>query len=404
MNVTDRVEFEKFLNLITSEYFYYEGVRANLKAIGINPDDWPACEAKTIMQEFNFYVDGRGIAFAKIALSERVSKLPFDETLPKDLDIVLARYSDGIKKTKVANLCEKMAKTPLDAEKHILEFQKNMSSRIELKNLSHGIRPALEDLQKRIESNQAKVILPDFPLLSESIGGFNPKRISIITAISGFGKTKLAINLALSARKIMNVIYYNMEMGDEDFVSMFIQRKTETDNKSWYEGKINPEKIESFMNELESGHSISYSNGQSLTIDDIISSIYQKSQGQDMLMVIIDYDQKIISNLRTEEWMAMVRTIEKLEDAAKKANAQIILLAQADEDGKIRSSKRGNQPASAVLNFYSDGDMALKKFLIKPLKNRFGRNDFQIELDYHPAISKITEKGFYDERSVVKRF
>ena len=399
MRATNQIEFEKFLQTIVYESYHDEAKDKEFKAIGIDADEWPPCHAKDLMQEFNFLLKKRDRFFAKFSISEKIKHLGHHD-LPKDTDILIAFYKKNIKEYKTGVLAEYILKDPQNAEKYIVDYIKNQKSNIELKDLKNGIIPAIQDLQKRIEAKQALVVLPDFPLLSESIGGFNPKRITIITASSGFGKTKLAINLALSARKLMNVLYYNMEMGDEDFVSMFIQNKTDTDNKSWYDGRIKPEKIEAMMSELETGNSIYYTNGQSLNIDEIAASIYSKSNENEMMFVVIDYDQKLISNLKMDEWLAMVRNIEKLEDVAKRSNAQIVILAQADKDGEIKSSKRGNQPASAVLNFYSEGDLTLKKYLIKPIKNRFGSNNFCIEYDYYPAMSKIKELKYHEQESI----
>lgn len=400
MNINEN-NFELFLNTIFRESFYSDSNHKKFMSVGIDPNQWPDFEVKNMMLDYNFLKDSKGVEFAKIALVQKVEKLKLIN-IPEDLDMIEASYTTTLKLIKTKQLAKKILENPDDVNSLISDFQKNRSSKVELINLRDGIRPALEDLQEKIKNNQALVQLPDFKLLSNSIGGFNPKRVSIITAKSGFGKTKLAINLALSARKIMNTIYYNMEMGMEDFVSLFIQNKTGTENNKWYKGDINFALIEKFIDELSEGKSIFFSDGRSLIVDDIISSIYAKTYGEPMNFIVIDYDQKLITKSRDEEWMAMVRSVEKFEDVAKSTNSHVVILAQADDSGDIKSSKRSQQPASAVLNFFSDGEVPFKKYLIKPLKNRFGPNNFLIEMDYNPSISKITEGNYVEPDSIKK--
>lgn len=395
MKHLNELEFEHFLNALFFNSYYSEEFYAKLKLIGVDPNHWPNYHVKNHMIDFSFLRNSKGLAFAKIALVEKTQGLETYE-IPKDDDLIKELYWSSLRVIKAKELGSKILRDPTKAQDLVFEYNNSFKKPMFLENLYDGITPTMKELQDRINKKESMVLLPGFHKLSKAIGGFNPKRVSLVSAISGFGKTKLAINLAASASKIMKVLYFNMEMGREDFVALFVHQGTGITNTDWYEGNFNPEKVAEFANSLNDKKQIMYTDGRSLSVDEICSAIYSESMGEPKLFVVIDYDQKIVTRSNDEEWRALVRAVEKFEDIAKVTNSHIVMLAQADDSGDIKASKRSKQPASAVLNFFSEGEGHLKKFFIKAIKNRFGRSGFVMEMEYNPASTKVFELDFSD--------
>jgi len=258
------------------------------------------------------------------------------------------------------------------------------------------IEQTINKNEEEVKSGKNKIIIPDFPIWSEQIGGFNPARVSGISAKSGFGKTKLAVNLADSARKVMPVYYFNMEMSPEDFEAQFIQKNagiTYNHFKTAKFGENGFNRIIEYKQSLSQTHDITFTGGKSLNLDKICAKLTAKMNGSGL--AIVDYDQKLIFNAsQGEEWQAMVKAMERLEEMAKQLSIHVVVLFQADEDGFAKSSKRAIQPLSSFVNFTKSEDN--KSFIIKNIKNRFGPTGFEIEVNYWPETTRIEEKKLVD--------
>lgn len=401
MKIFKPIEFNEFLEGITVLWLFDEKNRATLIDSGVDPTHWPETISKNILTDFITMSILKSPEWAKFMVSDKydtiISNFKIDSVM-EVLESFKETYDFNLKYYRVKEFAKKIEINPEKFDELFFEFNKKSPSSTKLFDLSESIKSTVEENKTLIESGMNKVILPDFPILSDQIGGFNPQRVSIVSAISGFGKTKLAVNLALSASKLMPVIFINMEMGKYDFVSMFIHNACDIKNKDWYSGdyvtEFNLNKISEFKEQLEGSNKILYTDGSSLSIEEIISKILVTCQDFKTSFIVIDYDQKIITSDAFEEWKAMVRAVEKIEDVSKKTNSHIVLLAQANDDGDPKSSKRAKQPASCVINFTKNdaGDN-----IIRSIKNRFGVSNFSIVMDYRPEISKIRELYLEDD-------
>ena len=182
---------------------------------------------------------------------------------------------------------------------------------------------------------------------------------------------------------------------EKDFTSMFIQNLAKINSEYWSDGSFitndNLKSLESIIDKPP--ENLSFTSGKNLSASKIIRSIYETKPD----FVIIDYDQKMILE-GSDEWYLMLKTIEKIEDAAKIINSHIIILAQADDSGDLKSSKRSKQPASAVLNFHKNDEGTT---VIKSIKNRFNKS-FILELNYSPETSSVYECDFISNNPIQK--
>lgn len=385
------LKFEMMLNFIARECCLSEEKFKTYRRLGVNPIEWPAIRAKTLLVEFfatveclNYRAAQGSHGWALIALEHECF----------DLEQIRINYRNMINICAARDLATKLYENPQDLEKILNDFKLGKTTTIELKNVLDNYNLVIERHLKKVHEGESLKTLPHFPKLSSAIGGFNPGRITIITAKTGFGKTKLAINLAEAASEKMPTIFYNMEMDFDEFTSMFIQKNAKIKNKYWADGSFVTNDNLKLILEGRKEHfkNLFISDGRSITTQELLSSIYIQAELISHF-IVIDYDQKVLIERNNEEWFGILKLVESLEEAAKVTKSHIILLAQSNDDGNVKASARSQQPASAVLNFtkLEDG-----RYAIQSKKNRFGE-PFTLEVDYYPSISTVLEKDFIIE-------
>ena len=373
------------------------------KTIKLEPEKWPDCDAKKILIEFEVMARQKSFEFAFYTTQEKTKdfhalKENLFESTPQDLNEIKMLIDHNVKIHWVKILARKLQEDPQEYDHLIHQLNKvNQGTSIEEEyDVGDYIGKAIEKNESLIKEGKSQIVIPDFSIFSEQIGGFNSQRVSGISAESGFGKTKLAINIADSARYIMPVYYFNMEMSPEDFESQFIQKNGGITYKQYKSGNYQHafEKIMTYQASFENTHRITFTNGKSLSCEQICAKILVKMNVGGL--VIVDYDQKMtgLGDNEDKEWLQMLKNIEKLEDVAKTTQSHIIVLFQADDGGFAKSSKRSIQPLSVFTHFTKTDS---GQFILKNIKNRFGVKGFEIVMDYWPETTTIREKHLRDD-------
>jgi predicted ATP-dependent serine protease len=116
-----------------------------------------------------------------------------------------------------------------------------------------------------------------------------------------------------------------------------------------------------------------------------------ETEGSPMNFIFVDYDQKIEHNMKVDEWMALKRISERLEQIAIRTNSFVLMLSQSTEEERIAASQRSMQPTSAVLSFFKQKDITGDRYFIRAQKNRFGIRDNLLEISYSPSTGHIKE-------------
>lgn len=387
MQKLNEIEFHKYLASIAYYWVLNDENQKKYISLGINPDHWIDCEAKSLLREYLFFVKQKGKSFADKMISPKILALDVLEH-EFDIDEFRSTYNTNLKRHKAIILGRSLQSNPDAADDILARYTAKQSVLKDMKELPEMMAGAVVDNETKIKNKTNLVILPGFEMLSRAISGFNPQRISMLGAISGFGKTKLAVNLAVAAAKNTRTLYFNMEMGYTDFSAMFIQNMTGITHNEWTSGAyLTGELKNKLINTIKNNDlDLVASDGKNLSIDEIYSMSIHYTNNYDRSFIIIDYDQKILSSEKGEEWQQMLKTIVRLEDLAKITNSHVLVLYQADDEGNIKSSKRAMQPASCVLNFYQEEG----NFFIKSTKNRFAQH-FILKVDYKPEITLIKE-------------
>jgi len=390
--IRTQIELERrVLNPLVKELILDKGERGRWETMGVDYRTWPECQAKQAMKEFEIQSKIKSLEFARFMCWDMLEKLQCEE-LPEDEDMILVMYQEGLRTVRALNLAQALMANPDRAKEHIENFNKFTGYGVEMKSLSEALWPCYEKQVALAKEDRSLVKIKNFENLSEAIGGFNPGRLTLITAQSGVGKTTLARNLVLGAAdsSFSKVLFFNMEMTEQDFVQGFVQSEGDLTFSDWTK---NPEaqsvKVQNALSEVNKKAPIYFTEGKSLSLEQIVSSCYRERE--DMMLVVIDYDQKIATDSNEEEWRYLVRSMERIEELAKSIECHCIVLAQGDESGDVKASKRSKQPASCVLQIAEDDDLG---YVITAIKNRFGKHKAKVPVLFIP------EKGIMRETAV----
>jgi KaiC/GvpD/RAD55 family RecA-like ATPase len=398
-------ELEELLKKLTLRFIVEEKFFDSALVLKINPIDWPNCRAKEVAVKYAQTRQTSGHQFAAVQVSGYLNEVETDEFFEDDLKILKAQYEILLKKFRARELANNIMRDPENVEKYMADYQVQKGSD-ELIHFSSSLEEVFRETVRAAAAGQAVREIPGWNVLSHLIGGFNQGRVGIVMAQTGFGKTTLSVNLALRASEEMNVVYFNMEMTKQDFAEKLIMAAGEIDFKSL---KKEPMKFDPKLAEIYRKYEekkLFFSQGKALSVPEIfaVSRVHHKKHnGLDM--IIVDYDQKLVFNLskETPEWKALQIAVEQFEMLSKELNCYVLILAQENEGGDVSGSKRSKFPASTVMRFFkhemTDG-LDRDVFIIQAVKNRFGKRNAAVRVEYDAEKSRVTEQAEFNEAEI----
>jgi len=384
---------EFWCSTIARRWVEVPGAAAQFEFLGVDPNEWPESKAKSILIGFIQTKKTQGEFAAKADFLERAISLPICD-LPEDGDIFRVKYERTLNQARYSNLGRRLVENPNMGHELISNFQNQKKSNVEIVSFVSQIDKIARKNAEGIISKSNVIILQGWEKLSRGIGGFGIDRVSMVVSGTGIGKTTLAINLARAARLSgMPVLFFNMEMSIQDIGARVIESELSIDHNDWLDGAIDYQKLLQMEGEWREGQEFLLTTGKALTLTQICSAIVATSDPNKKRFIVVDYDQKIVTESKDDEWKTLHRAIEELEQIAKHTSSRIMVLAQGNDDGDPKASKRMKQVAATVLHF-SKTEIG---FQIKAIKNRFGEHDFTISVKYLPA------KAFAAEGDVIKK-
>lgn len=387
-----------FYQSVLNENFFHDCQKS-----GVNFLNWPNNQIFSTAKKFYSNALTKSYNAALIELNFIVPDEAYNSTIgDEEIKLFYAEYLNFL---RALELVKKVNLKPESATALCQEFLENKISTAKRTSLSEAVGSFVVKNEEKLQSGNSNVMLRDFPVLSETMGGFNSGRVTIATANTGFGKTNFGVNILKSViNEKMNCLYVNMEMDTTDMTKRFLQSFCHLRSRD-FEKNDYIQKITVIENLKESLAKNWITDGSAMSINEITQMVSEIKRTQDLHFVIVDYDQKIImdgSGIK-EEWQSVKKAVEMLEALSKKENVHVLMFAQTNDenDGVPIASRRSMQPASAVIQLMKDGDETLLKFV----KNRHGATNLKIKLNYEPAQSLITEAGLKSEvLPEVKRF
>ena len=387
-----QITFTMAAHLLRNEDVFHE-----LRLAGVNHEQWPGdTEAKKIFSDYVKTLEEKSYPAARLKIRFAIEK-GFgqhgigEETLPMSLKDLIALYPDAFKTENVRTLAHSLLNAPVDhAEELISRFQTQMINGVELTEVSTLVEEVFNEIDRRRAAGSLRRVFFDFKALSNAIDGFNPGRFTILYADTGFGKTNIAVHLALSCAKDWPAVYLNQEMTPFDMGVRLLVAAGETTYKEFFQSG---DRTRAHL--VLQGRKLKLSRGDDLNVDQIAAIVMRERREFGAEFFIIDYDQKIIlKDSREDEWKQMQRMAVTLERVAIQENVHILLLCQSNGKGEISGSARMKFGAYTVMRFYKDPDTGLD--LVSCEKNRGGVQGATIKMYYDRERALVREEGLID--------
>lgn len=388
--MSDEKKHVRFLMQIFWQAYASENFYRMAKKIGVDFQTWPKDRFASVIA-FDSLVQKKGYT---AALFEIELTVPEFKNFIGEEEIKIF-YTDYLNYIRAVDLARAITNAPEKATQLCNDFLINRKSIVKRYTLNEAVEKFVKDNEEKIKKNENYVVIDGFKVLSDVIAGFEPGRVTIITAETGFGKTNLAINLFHRCIKgKLKPLYANMEMEINDMTKRFLQSAYTLNKKDFEQSTY----ITRLSHEpdvwLRDGHTAHITDGASMSVADLQTMVSEVKLTQELHIVFADYDQKFVmpKDENDDEWRFIQKVVEQLESMAKREKVHVIMFAQtdADKDGDPRASKRAMQPAASVIYFHKDTDDTV---VLKFKKNRFGPTDKKIAIEYDPATSTIIEKG-----------
>lgn len=361
-----------------------------LQTIGVDPSQWPYCKTREIAEGYVHLRQENNHEYAAFHTADLVRSLPrYDET-PSDPNILRGFYFDELENYRVYRLAQAMrdAENIEEMKRALAGFNGSKPIGVDLHDFFELVPKVITENMAAVAEKRAIITIPEWTSLTSMIGGLNPGRVCLLVGQTGFGKTQLALNLARSCARHAPTIFVNMEMITHDIAERILQGELGMTISMLKHGHFDIERLRSMTDKFEVSK-LYVTEGTALTMEQIFA-IAHLGKKRGMQFMFIDYDQKI--ELKTSrhipEWKALQIAVGDLEELAKDLGVWICLMAQSNDDGDPSGSKRSKYSASTVLRFYKDAE---HRNVVQAVKNRFGRHNAAVEVEYKPEIARITE-------------
>lgn len=371
----------------------FHGVMGTL---GIRPEDWPEGPVRALVLQYGRDRETNGHEYAvwnatRAKSWDDVQRLEY--VLPETDAGIRAAYREALDEYRVHGLAQDLQRTPGRAAELIARFEAQRTAQeVGFVDMAASLAEYHARYTERVMQGEAVRSLPHWPELSGAIGGFNPARIAICKAQSGFGKSTLAFNLAWCMALKYPVVYVNMEMALDDMFERYYGMITgATFNSMRRDG---PPGLEEIDGVTRVGR-LFMTDGRDMDIRTARSFARRiarecRARGEQLGGLFIDYDQKLALEVPSgsSEWREIQRATGVLEETSKELGCFGMMLAQSNLEGQISSSHRARFSASNVWDFRRDevhGD------IIAFDKNRFAPRGTAIRVNYEGACGRVTE-------------
>jgi len=286
-----------------------------------------------------------------------------------------------------------------------------IAASITLKSSEKKIYGSSELIKRVVASQETRMkgkgaidgILTGYTYTDQQIRGMKPKRVTVIAAGTGFGKTSLALNLFNNAVKAsVPSLYVSNENDIDDNLDRLCAMTAKADMKQVESGSAYETIAHSFMR-LYKDKPVFISDNSPRNIDEVCATISKYAIQHGIKLAVVDYIGEISGEgkHRESEEAMFARYSQRLVDCAKIHGVHIIILAQLNREGnkKGKPSKaelalcfRLAQKAHTMLLFWQDeGDQDV----ITIEKNRQGPAKVDIAVTFDRPTQHIREEGFW---------
>ena len=361
----------------------------SMVAMGIDHRDWPDGLPQRVMTDYVRDRESNNHDYAFWNVTQHLScddLQRLEYTLPDSEEGIRAAYVTALGAYRGFKLGQALIGSPEQADELVAGFLGVSGAVSRVIDMAEGEREQHDRYVESVMSGESVVTIPTWPRLSDAIGGFNPSRIAICKAASGFGKSLLAQNLALSASKKFPVLYVNMEMSLRDVYERhwamtsgvsFSSMRQQGPPPLGKTGMIDPGRF--FM-----------TDGRHMSFNEIRAIARRIRTRHGLGAFFIDYDQKLVLDVPhgSSEWRESQRAMERFEEMAKELQCFGLVLAQTNREGQISSGHRMRFSASTIWHFRQD---EIYGPVIAFEKNRFCQLGTAVSVCFEGKCGSVTE-------------
>jgi replicative DNA helicase len=278
------------------------------------------------------------------------------------------------------------------------------------------------DLEHRIENQEQGIAngLPTgFTGVDQIIGGLQPGTLNTLAALTGFGKTAFALNVAVNVMQhAKRVLFFSLEMRRNELVQRVLSMEAAIDQALLRDATIDQVALRALKTRAQALRACDMNiDDQTFLLSGIKSKARQMHARKPLDLIVIDYLQMVQTSAdgrakhetRAEEIAKLSREMKRL---ACELNIPILVLAQLNREVDKRQTKEpqlsdinesggiGRDSDVVMFVYATEEEMEKRKqcmlheVTLKVAKNRNGRID-DVQLVFSPRITKF--KNSYDE-------
>jgi len=208
-----------------------------------------------------------------------------------------------------------------------------------------AVQSYIDDLGK----NREYYTIP-FTFLMEKIYGIEPKKLYVIAARPGVGKSAFSMQIAFHIAKNYNVRIYQMEMDEKETLGRELS-SYDVD----YSAIQKNEYSESLNNRLNIMYNLNFTLNvkSNWKLNDLLNDIRYHAKYKDVKVFFIDQ----ITHIRTDRDRRNEQIDEitsKLKNIAKELNIGVVIVSQINRDAENKMPNPGNLKAGGGLEENSD--------------------------------------------------
>lgn len=384
----------------------------------ISPEDFAFPERGRVFEYLlNAYRDKLPIDMATIAEQAKVSAAMLAECaaagwMTANLKAKVERVVNLAHKRRTHKGCLELVNSL--AELPVAEISSrlsDMAASISLRNTTKKVYSA-QDLMRQVSTTQEERFLQKthihgvrtgYDTLDESIRGLRPKRVTVIAAATGFGKSTFALNLFhnMVVYGKHKVLFLSNENDVQDNLDRLCSITARVDVKDVENGSKYDKVCKRFEEDYWKSTAF-ISDNSPRNIDEVVATISRYAIQEGVEVAFVDYIGEIAGDAsdRENEEMKLARYAQRLVETAKTLGIHIVILAQLNRQGaKGKPSKaelagcyRIAQKAHSLLLFWQDDQ---KNDVVTLEKNRQGPPGVDMLVEFNRNMQIITEKGLY---------
>lgn len=280
----------------------------------------------------------------------------------------------------------------------------------------------IADLEQRIENREQGVAngLPTgFHGLDQIVGGLQPGTLNTLAALTGFGKTAFALNVAVNVMQYAKrVLFFSLEMRRNELVQRVLSMEAAIDQSLLRDAEVDKVTLTALKARAQALKKCDLNiDDQSFLLSGIKSRARQMHARKPLNLIVIDYLQMVQTTpdgrskheTRAEEIAKLSREMKRL---AIELNIPVLVLAQLNREVDKRQEKAPQlsdinesggiaRDSDTVMFVYATEEemekrkqCMLHEVTLKVAKNRNGRID-DVQLVFSPRITKF--KNNYDQ-------